>query len=634
MEDSYVGTESFYEGGSSSLSPDYGNFVGYRMSANQLGFPGSPQTPNQLGETVTALKQGVKAFEVALITPDTTETIPKEHFKEMRALMKLSGVKPSVHGPMLDPAGFGERGWGGNIEREDNERRMFDAIEKAHVLDPNGNIPIVFHGSAGTPGPEFKPGEEGKRFEIERMYAINKDTKQLTPIEKEYKFSPLNPELLTKGGVIYTPETRLETINESEWEKNILQLAKDSKEFEGEFGKSEDSLKKYKNAIITDIKNKEIFEYNEKGQLTKKLDWFNDDQLGDYIKMRKADVFGENVKLNFTEMFGKAYKYGSDVQKKELKDLSEDYSKAIGGLLDGAIFNPILKKEIFRNAFGKLNQITSQRLIRKSGERFEDAKYGAPKIFEEVESFAGDKAADTFGNLAMKSYNEFGGSAPVIAIENFHSGTAFSSAEKLKELVNNSRDIFVKQLVNDKNLSESEAKKIAEKQIGVTWDVGHLNMLKKKGFTDVDVLAETKKISEDKTMVKHLHLTDNFGFADSHLAPGMGNVPFKKIMEQLEKTGRLKEMRKIVEAGGFAHHFKKSPHGMSMAAFGSPIYGMSAGPYWNQAMEVQGSYFGGYGTLNPDQHHSMYGSGFTTMPIELGGQMLGDKSRFGGTPMA
>jgi len=161
-----------------------------------------------------------------------------------------------------------------------------------------------------------------------------------------------------------------------------------------------------------------------------------------------------------------------------------------------------------------------------------------------------------------------------------------------------------------------------------------LNMIKKKGFTDVDMMKETKKITEDKTMVKHVHLTDNFGFGDSHLAPGMGNVPFKKIMEQLEKTGRLGEMRKIVEAGGFVQHFKKSPHGLSMAAFGSPIYGMKSGPYWNQAMDIQGSYFGGYGTLNPPQHHTMYGAGFTTMPVELGGQMDGGQSRFGGTPMA
>jgi len=135
-------------------------------------------------------------------------------------------------------------------------------------------------------------------------------------------------------------------------------------------------------------------------------------------------------------------------------------------------------------------------------------------------------------------------------------------------------------------------------------------------------------------MVKHVHLTDNFGYSDSHLVPGMGNVPFKKILEQLEKTGRLEEMGKVIEAGGFINQFKKSAVSSSMAAFGSPIYGMTANANWAQSIGMMGSYSGGYGTLNPQQHHSMYGAGFTTMPVELGGEIQGGQSRFGGTPMA
>jgi hypothetical protein len=169
--------------------------------------------------------------------------------------------------------------------------------------------------------------------------------------------------------------------------------------------------------------------------------------------------------------------------------------------------------------------------------------------------------------------------------------------------------------------------------LGVTWDVGHLNIMRKSGFTEKDIIKETEIISKDKSMVKHVHLTDNFGYADTHLPPGMGNVPIKGILEQLEKTGRLGEMRKIVEAGGFVQHFKKSPHPMAMAAFGSPIYGMKSAPYWNQAMDIQGNYSGGYGMVNPQTHHSIYGAGFTTMPVELGGQMPGGQSRFGGAPM-
>ncbi|MCK5321586.1 sugar phosphate isomerase/epimerase [Candidatus Pacearchaeota archaeon] len=632
MASDYVGTESFYEGGASSLSPDYGNFVGYRMSGAGLGFSGSVQTANQLGETVNALKQGVKAFEVSLIMPEVVENVPQEHFKEMRALMKLSGVKPSVHGPLLDPAGFDDKGWGGDFVQGDNERRMFDAIEKAHVLDPNGNVPIVFHGSVGTPGPEFRPGKGKERFEVEKTFAINCETKQIVPLEQEYRYRPneIGSFEANEGkGQLFTPKERVASANESDWDNKMIELAKSNKEVSDIIGKSAKSLEGVYKTAIRNNKGENIDLISGKN-----LPDFNSDQEKDYNQMRKADIFLDDLRLRFTESFHKAYKYGSDVQRKELKDLAKGYSDVMKRLPDGAVMNPLRKGEIFEESFRNLQHITMQKTIEKDGKPVLDERYGAPKIYKETEGFAMGKSAETFGNLAMRSYEEFGGNAPIIAIENFMPGTAFSSAKKMKELVNSSRDNFVKQLIEDKGLSKSKAKEIAEKQLGVTWDVGHLNMMKKKGFTDKDVLAETKKITADKTMVKHVHLTDNFGFADSHLAPGMGNVPFKKIMEQLEKTGRLGEMRKIVEAGGFVQHFKKSPHGMSMAAFGSPIYGMSAGPYWNQVAEMQGSYFGGYGTLNPQQHHSMYGSGFTTMPIDLGGQMSGDQSRFGGTPMA
>ncbi|MEM4636301.1 MAG: TIM barrel protein [Nitrososphaerota archaeon] len=201
----------------------------------------------------------------------------------------------------------------------------------------------------------------------------------------------------------------------------------------------------------------------------------------------------------------------------------------------------------------------------------------------------------------------------------------------LKKLVDKSRERFIDYLVGNKGLSRSEAEKIAKEKIGVAWDVGHLNMMKKKGFSDKDVIDETKKI---KDYVKHLHITDNFGFGDSHLAPGMGNVPLKEILKELEKNGEFDKIRKIIEAGGIVQHFKKSPHPYVLSAFGSPIYSAKMGPYWNQVSDFYGSYFGGYGTINPQQHHNLYGSGFTTLPRELGGQIYEGNSRFDGKPMA
>jgi len=642
MAESY---ESFYGGGVSSLSPEYGNFVGYRMSASALGFPGSPQTANQLGETVNALKQGVKAFEVSLLVPDTVSVVPKQHFEEMRALMKLSGVKPSVHGPVIDASGFTDKGWSGDDGRADNERRMFDAIEKAHVLNPSGNIPIVFHSSNGAPGAEWRPGKKElgeDEFVMEKGAAVNKETGQTIAIKREYKYRPRHPKLLKKGGkvgkrgieitegtptgLLFTAEDSIDSVNLGEWENKLTEVAQMNKHAEEIIGSAPLVLGEYENVVITPENEFIDIKTNEK------LPGFGVEsgQMASYDQVRKAGLFLENAELAFKGAFHNAYKYGTDKQKEKLKRLSEDYAGKMrkasevfstenGGELIN-IWGPIKRQRLLDEYIGDLRKIT-------------DPHYGGktPELFQESTAFATGKASDTFGNLAMKSYEKFGESAPVIAVENMFQGFAFSRAEDLKPLVEKSRKKFVEQLIKKEGMSKKKAEAIAEKQLGVTWDVGHLNVLRKKGFTEKDILAQTKKIAP---MVKHVHLTDNFGFADSHLAPGMGNVPIKGILEELEKTGRLGEMAKIVEAGAFVQHFKKSPHPWTMAALGSPIYGMKNAPYWNQAMDVRGSYFGGYGTINPQIHHTYFGAGFTTMPVELGGEMPGGQSRFGNTPMA
>lgn len=634
--------ESFYDGGASSLSPDYGNFTGYRMNgAGQLGFPGSPQTANQVQETVNAIKQGTKVFEVTMLQPDVAETIPKQHFNEMRAIMKLTGVKPSLHGPLIDPAGFGERVWGGDEIRADNERRMFDAVEKAKLLDPKGNIPVVFHASNGAPGSEWRPGGEGEdKFIMQSGSIINKETGQIQGIKREEKWRPGSFYDEDNGKsekkptpVLFDAESSVEAANYSNWEEKLTKIAEMNEHAQDIIGSAPIALReKYGSNVFIDEPNKKIFKINENNK-REDLGWFDDKQEEmAYQKLRKSSLFLENAELAFNTAFGQAYEYGSDKQKKMLAEIAKSYSKNLSATR-GRIMNPSIRRQLLDEAVQNLQEITKRRGIEKDGKIILDKNFGTPKVFDMTENFAMDKAAETFGNLAMKSYDKFKNKAPVIAIENMYQGMAFSRAEDMKKLVEKSRKNFVRKLV-DEGKSEKEAEKIAKKHLGVTWDVGHLNIMRKTGFTEKDVVEQTKLINKDKSMVKHIHLTDNFGYADTHLVPGMGNVPIKEILEELEKNGRFDEMRKITEAGGFVQHFKRLPHSMVLGAFDSPVYGMKAAPYWNQAINLQGSYFGGYGTLNPSQHHSMYGAGFTSMPVELGGQMPGGQSRFGRAPMA
>ncbi len=632
--------EGFYGGGDSAFNPSYGNLTGYTLNAANLGFPGSPQSANQVQDTVNAIKHGTKTFEVTMLQPDVGESIPIQHFEEMRALMKLTGVKPSVHAPVIDAVGFGEQGWGKEEGRQDNERRMFAAIEKAQILDPSGKLPIVFHATNGTPGSVWRPGDKSKGEPdrvLESGAMINQETGQVQAVKREEKWRPgAFSEGAKKRGEYGKPqlfdvEGSVGSANLGDWENKLTEVAQMNKHAEELIGAAPMNLAEYQGAVRD--RDGKIKRMSKDGKVEVLSEITNSGQMDSFMQLEKAGMFMENAELSFKSTFGQAYKYGSDKQQKELENLAKDYTKKVSSA-DGMIWNPHERRKFLDQAILGLRGITAERGIEKNGKIVRDENYGTPQVYKLSEDLALEKASDTFGNLASKSYDSFQENAPVLAIENVYPTQALSSADSLKKLVEESRSKFVTHLVEEKGVNKKKAEKLAEDKIGVTWDIGHLNMVKSKGFTDEEVLRQTKLISEDKSMVKHLHLTDNFGHADTHLVPGMGNVPVKAILEELEKTGRFDEMRKITEAGGMVQHFKKLPHSMTLAAMGSPIYGMTASGAWNQAVEMQGDYSGGFGNLNPQTHHSYFGAGFTTMPVELGGVMPGGGSRFGGTPMA
>ena len=193
-----------------------------------------------------------------------------------------------------------------------------------------------------------------------------------------------------------------------------------------------------------------------------------------------------------------------------------------------------------------------------------------PQIVRPLKEFAIDKASDTFSNLALKSYNEFKDKAPIISIENPPAGSGLSRADDLRLLIEATRKKFVDKAKKE-GMSKYEAEEQAKKLIGVTWDVGHINMIKKFGFDDKALVEETKKIAP---FVKNVHLSDNFGMEHTELPMGMGNVPMKAHEEALRKQfgEKLDKIKKVIETGNWYQHFKTPPFAETLAAFGSPIY--------------------------------------------------------------
>jgi len=594
-----------YQGGYSSLSPSYGEtFVGYHIPASQIGAPIKPDTANAIQQVNMLLNQGVVPVEVGVLSPEVFDQIPKQHFKEIRRMSQLSGGKLSVHAPIIEPSGFTDQGWD-ESNRELAEKQLIEVVEKSAELDPKGKMPITIHCS-GIPGAEHIMTKDGKKEQ--KLIVVNQETGQLAPIKEEEKFYPGDLKNLNKGR-IDNPREDLRALNGTEWKNSLSNIA---------------FYKKEADEVLKDalVPLAPILKDFEKGKIPTEL---TPEQMQAYNRIQKTDLFLQNAMQSFNGIFNKAVKYTKDPNsRKVLENINKDWlklnkwfeEKQKGDEKDYQelmLSYPIRKAQLLDKSLREIQQIST------------------PEIYVPIEDFAIKHSAKTFGNVAFKSFDKLKEKAPQICIENMFPGMAFSSGEEMDRLIKESRKNFKKAAIA-KGYSESKAEEAANRMIGMTLDVGHLNIAKKQGFKDKDLLKEVEQIAKH---VRHIHLTDNFGYSDSHLPPGMGNVPFKEIFQELDKEGRLKDVTKIVEAGGFVQHFGTSPYPISLEAMGSPIYSMEMQPYWNQVQGLSQGYSSGYsGSWLPQVNYETFGSGFSNLPSELGGQKIGAQgSRMSGRGM-
>ena len=581
--------ENTYLGGYSSLDPNkaYSTaFTGYRVNAREIGAPTKIDTANQIQQVSQLLNQGIIPIEMQPLTPEVFSQIPKQHFKEVDRLSKLTGAKVSLHSPIVEPSGMGEQGWS-EMQRLAAERQLNDVVEKAYELSSKQPVPITIHSTA-TMGSEYAPDKE-KGKKISKLVVVDRDTgKPVQILEEETLHKPhYTAEDLEKGKV-YTPQDRLASLNATQWDDSVNQLFFNKERADEILQRNEIQIKH----LWNDLKEGKISREN-----------ITPTQNAALEHLRTAKAYLDDNQQHIESLFNKAWKNteGNEKDREELKELSRDYrnqliadssptgqSKAVGILLEG------------------LREVQ-------------------PKILVPMEEFALDKSSQTFANVAFNAYDKFNGKGniPKINIENMYSGMAFSSLEEMNKLIVESKNKFAEKLVKEKGISESIARQKADEIIGMTLDVGHLNISKKQGFTDKDLLKEIDAI---KKHVKHVHLTDNFGFSDSHLPPGMGNVPFREILEKLEKAGF--KGSKIVEAGGFVQQFQQSPYLPSLEGLGSPMYSSGMGPYWNQNLGFQQGYSSGYGMILPNMNYQTFGAGFSQLPGELGGEVARAGGRF------
>ncbi|MEK6760844.1 MAG: hypothetical protein AABX93_02885 [Nanoarchaeota archaeon] len=617
-----------YQGGYSTFNePSNRNyssvFTGYRANIGKLGISTDPRTANILKEVSEKIAPGQKVMELSLIDigeESPTSAIPKQHYDEVRRLSKLTGVEITVHGPITDASGIrsGEGGGGGFSEEQRKmvERKLFNAIERAHQINPDGHIPVTFHTSMGLPGPAWEVTKEGERTIA--MPVVNQDTGQLNMVKEEIRYMPILDEKGEPRKKIYNVNERIEMMNTSEWDNALTQLIVPKEHADRILRETYPLVKDVINDIISGKSKEEDLQPAQRQNLS---------------RLYNAQEELQDIREHLSSLYSKAYKAYDGYKKfegektdKGVGDRGVEYLKQTA-----KTFNEALKEGGDVMHYSSALQHFMERLRPQA---LANNELIAPPTYVPSEKYALEKTAESYSNVAFDAYKKYGhgkekDTTPLVLIENPPAGGGLSRAEDLKNLVKGAREKFVEKATKDLGMSKSDAERHAEKMIGATWDVGHINQLRKFGFSGKDIIKEAEKIAP---FVKHVHLSDNFGLNNVELPMGMGNVDFKEVMQKLGKQGE--EARKIVEAAHWWQFQQSSPIGVSMEALGSPLYSMKQGPYWNQLPGINGNYFGGYGNFLPQINYETFGGGFSNLPTELGGQRgQTGRSRMGGTPM-
>ncbi len=593
--------EYFYPGTPYSLEPTsiYGSSTAY-TPIGELGLTTDPRTAAKLQDVSSKLNTGIKTMEVSTVSPEIFESIPEQHLKEINRLAKLTGSDITLHGPLIEASGYTREGWS-EVNRQGAERQAKMVIERAHKLDPGGNIPVTFHSTAvGLPeGLELvKEKVEGKWKEVPKsMLIVDSRVGSVKQLKETDRYFPGEAKK-------FDPETELKRINEDSWTENVNQI--NFYALRGEELIDRVAEKVAFEAYERIVKHPEEFEKLPEPE--KKL-------MQEGVKIvDHASLFLRDAYRGMRELYNAAYGAATRSDDKEAIEKLEDYKKKIEKAVTegkGIEKEPAKMQEfaeIIRQGVKTLGSIT-------------------PQIYKPLNEFLIEKSSQTFANAAFHGYKKFGEKAPIVSIENPPAGSALSRAADIKELIETARKNFVGQAKKE-GVSESEAKAASEKLIGATWDVGHINQLRKYGYGREEMIKQAEKIAP---FVKHVHLSDNFGYENVELPMGMGNVPLKEIMKTLEKEGF--SGKKIIEAAAWWQHMKTPPLAATLEALGSPIYPMLAQPTWTQASAAYGHYFAFPSAYLPEQHFAMYGGGFSALPQELGGQIPGKQSRMTGTPM-
>jgi len=521
---------------------------------------------------------GMKKGSRSQPTGVTPETFGKDEREAMRQMAKVNEVELSTHASanVIGLAGYGEGGFRDEL-KEGALHEIKRAIDFAADVAEGG--PVVVHTGEFPRDVASKYYDEEKKIGL-RLYPEEKEKGIVQFVDKETgKIIALKRD--TK---VWAPKVDKygEPIEKLEKGKPTGRYEYEPRKFDyyEEQAKKED--KDPAELFYKDYVNREIEQY--RGEEKRWFDYAEDAK-------RKIQSF-ENFKKEIIERAGNkeyaAELVGNFLTRTQREapsvEIIQEIKKDPIGFLDK-------QKEEINRSYDYAKDITLN-----YGKRREEIEESLKNI-QPIEEYALDKTADTISNAAMHAYEiekKKKLKKPLfVAPENIFQEQYGSHPEELKKIIVESREAMTKKLIEQKNMSERDAKREAEDHIKATFDIGHAHNWRKY-FKGSDkqynewLQNQVKKLAEDG-IIGHVHISDNFGYYDEHITPGEGTAPIKEFIAELNRKGKFKGQM-VVEPGG-------QPEGKSFEALKgawrtlkSPMYRIdSTGTAWT---DIENSYFG------------------------------------------
>src|SRR3989344_8431981 len=159
--------EAFYAGSEGSSYPfekPYGGFTGpgaYHASVSDIAYPTDPLTANQLKKVSDKISTGAKTIEVSGLglmgggPMKHLASIPRQHWKEIDRLRKLTGVDLTFHGPLVESTGYVRGQNWTEDQRREVETQMNAAVELAQEMNSemadkdSKGVVMTFHTNNG-----------------------------------------------------------------------------------------------------------------------------------------------------------------------------------------------------------------------------------------------------------------------------------------------------------------------------------------------------------------------------------------------------------------------------------------------------------------------------------------------------